>query len=140
MLYLNIFILPWGWKIKFHGDRPSRKSIWTNLDPKSSIFDFFAIFGPIFFPSFVPLAGNLVLCQSHSIAHVHALYFLVKADLSDLTREDKKDPGQKGSRTKWIQDKMEPGQSGSRTKWIRDNLDPGQYGSRTIWIQDNMEP
>ena len=97
MLYLSIFILSRRRKIKFHCDCPSRKSIWTNLDPKSSIFDFFAIFGPIFFPSFVPLAGNLVLCQSHSIAHVHALYFLVKADLSDLTRGDKMDPGQNGS-------------------------------------------
>ena len=36
MLYLGIFVLPDRSKIKFHGDRPSRKSIWTNLDPKSS--------------------------------------------------------------------------------------------------------
>ena len=35
MLYLSIFTLSWRCKIKFHGDRPSRKSIWTNLDPKS---------------------------------------------------------------------------------------------------------
>ena len=75
--------------------------------PRPKIFNFccFAIFGPIFFPIFVLLAGNVVLCQCHSIAHVLALYFLVKADLFDLTRQDKKDPGQKGSRTKWIQDK-----------------------------------
>ena len=125
MLYLSIFILPWRRKIKFHGDRPSRKSIWTNLDPKSSIFVFFAIFGPIFFPIFVLLAGNVVLCQCHSIAHVLALYFLVQADLSDLFSRDKMDPGQKGSRTKWNQDKMDPGQDGSRTKGNQDNRDPG---------------
>ena len=35
-----ISILPTSWKIKFHGDRPRRKSIWTNLDPKSSFFMF----------------------------------------------------------------------------------------------------
>ena len=34
-LYLSIFVLPDRSKIKFHSDRPSRKSIWTNLDPKS---------------------------------------------------------------------------------------------------------
>ena len=129
MLYLSIFILSWRCKIKFHGDRPSRKSIWTNLDPKSSIFDFFAIFGPIFFPIFVLLAGNVVLCQCHSIAHVLALYFLVKADLSDLTRQDKKDPGQNGSRTRWIQDKREPGQNGSRT-----------LGNHKDNREDNREP
>ena len=44
MLYLGIFILPRDWEIKFHGDRPSRISIWTNLDPKSSIFDIFTYF------------------------------------------------------------------------------------------------
>ena len=103
-------------------------------------FIFVAIFGPIFFPIFVLLAGNVVLCQCHSIAHVHALYFLVKADLSDMTRQDRKDPGQKGTRTKWNQDKREPGQNGSRTKWIQDKMDPGQKGTRTKWIQDNMEP
>ena len=79
-----------------------------------------------FFSFFVLLAGNLVLYQCHSIAHVLPLYFLIKADLPDLTREDKKDPGQKGSRTKWIQDKREPGQDGSRTRWVVDNKDPGQ--------------
>ncbi len=127
MLYLGIFILSRRCKIKFHGDRPSPKSIWTNLDPKSSIFDFFAIFGPIFFfLIFVLLAGNVVLCQCHSIANVHALYFLVKADLFDLTRWDKMDPGQKGSRTKWNQDKKDPGQDGSRTIRIQDKMDPGQ--------------
>ena len=110
MLYLSIFILSWRCKIKFHGDRPSRKSIWTNLDPKSAIFVFFTIFGPMFFSFFVLLAGNVVLCQCHSIAHVLALYFLVKADLSDLTRQDKKDPGQDGSRTIRILDNMDPGQ------------------------------
>ena len=73
---------------------------------------------------FGPLAGNVVLCQCHSIAHVLALYFLVKADLSDLTRQDKKDPGQKGTRTRWIQDKMDLGQSGTRTKWIQDIREP----------------
>ena len=36
MQYLGIFVLPDRSKIKFHGDRPSQKSIWTNLDPKSS--------------------------------------------------------------------------------------------------------
>ena len=76
-------------------------------------------------PVFGPLAGNVALCQCHCIAHVLALYFLVKADLSDLTRQDKKDPGQNGSRTRWIQDKMDPGQDGSRTIWNhRDNMDP----------------
>ena len=70
---------------------------------------FVVIFGS-FFPDFVMLAGNVVLCQCHSIAHVLALYFLVKAILSDLTRQEKKDPGQNGSRTRWIQDKREPGQ------------------------------
>ena len=69
-----------------------------------------------------------------SIAHVLALYFLVKADLFDLTTPDGMDPGQKGSRTKWSQDKMEPGQYGSRTIWIQD------YGSRTRWVQDKMDP
>ena len=119
MLYLGIIILPWRCKIKFHGDRPSRKSIWTqNLQ-----FLFFAIFGS-FFLIFVLLAGNVVLCQCHSIAHVLALYFLVKADLSDLFSRDKTDPRQKGSRTKWNQDKMDPGQDGSRTRWIQDNRDP----------------
>ena len=44
MLYLSIFILPWRCKIKYHGDRPSRKSIWTNLDPKSWFFDIFVYF------------------------------------------------------------------------------------------------
>ena len=126
MVYLGIFVLPDLSKIKFHGDRPSRKSIWTNLDPKSSIFDLFAIFGPIFFPIFGPLAGNAVLCQCHSIAHVLALYFLVKADLFDLTRRDKMDPGQNGSRTKWDQDKMNPGQYGTRTIRIQDKMEPGQ--------------
>ena len=141
MLYLSISILPWRCKIKFHGDRPSRKSIWTNLDPKSSIFDFFVIFSPIFFPVFGPLAGNVVLCQCHSIANVHALYFLVKADLFGLTRWDKMDPGQKGSRTKWIQDKMDPGQDGSTTRWIQDKRAPGQYGTGTIGNhKDNREP
>ena len=89
----------------------------------------FLIFLPFlvrfFFSFFVPLAGNVVLCQCHSIANVHALYFLVKADLSDLTRGDKMDPGQKGSRTKWNQDKMDPGQDGSRTKGNQDKMDPG---------------
>ena len=51
------------------------------------LFIFVAFFGPIRFPFFVPLAGNVVICQCHSIAHVLALYFLVKADLSDLTRQ-----------------------------------------------------
>ena len=87
-------------------------------------FFFVAIFGYFFFPFFVPLAGNVVLCQCHSIANVLALYFLVKADLFDLTRWDKMDPGQKGSRTKWNQDKMDPGQDGSRTRWIQDNREP----------------
>ena len=91
MLYLSIFILSWRCKIKFHGDRPSRKSIWTNLDPKSQFFDFFAIFGPIFFSFFVLLAGNVVLYQCHSIAHVLPLCFLIKADLSDLFSRDKRD-------------------------------------------------
>ena len=77
-----------------------------------------------FFSFFVLLAGNLVLYQCHSIAHVLPLYFLIKADLLDLTRQDKKDPGQKGSRTKWIQDKMDPGQKGTRTKWIQDIREP----------------
>ena len=90
---------------------------------------------------FGPLAGNVVLCQCHSIAHVLALYFLVKADISDLTKQDKMDPGQNGSRTRWIQDKMEPGQDGSRTKWNQDIRDPRQYGSRTIGIhRDKMDP
>ena len=129
MLYLGIFVLPDLFKIKFHGDRPSRKSIWTNLDPKSSFFFFFAIFGRIFFPFFVPLAGSVVLCQCHSIAHVLALYFLIKADLSDLTRQDKKDPGQNGSRTRWIQDITEPGQNGSRT-----------LGNHQDNREDNREP
>ena len=129
MLYLSIFILSWRCKIKFHGDRPSRKSIWTNLDPKSSIFNFFTIFGPMFFPIFVLLAGNVVLCQCHSIADVLALCFLVKADLFDLTRQDKKDPGQNGSRTRWIQDKREPGQNGSRT-----------LGNHKDNREDNREP
>ena len=102
MLYLGIFILPWRRKIKFHGDRPSRKSIWTNLDPKSSIFDVFLQFLVHFFSFFVPLAGNVVLCQCRSIAHVLCLYFLVKADLLDLFSRDKMDPGQKGSRTKSV--------------------------------------
>ena len=75
---------------------------------------FFQISVRFFFQVVGPLAGNVVLCQCHSIANVHALYFLVKADLSDLTRGDKMDPGQKGSRTKWNQDKMDPGQDGSR--------------------------
>ena len=44
MLYLSIFILSRRCKIKFHGDRPSRKSIWTNLDPKSWFFYIFAYF------------------------------------------------------------------------------------------------
>ena len=66
---------------------------------------FFAIFAPIFFSFFVLLAGNFVLYQCHSIFHVLPLYFLIEADLLDLTREDKKDPGQKKSRTRWIQDK-----------------------------------
>ena len=103
-----------------------------------------------FFLFFVPLAGNVALCQCHSIAHVLALYFLVKANLFDLTRRDKMDPGQNGSRTKWIQykmkpgqwnrDNMKPGQNGTRTKWIQDKMDPGQNGSGTTWIQDNMDP
>ena len=85
---------------------------------------FFAMFGP-FFQIFVLLAGNVVLCQCHSIAHVLALYFLVKADLSDLTKCDKKDPGRNGSRTRWIQDIREPGQNGSRTLGNhRDNREP----------------
>ena len=102
--------------------------------------NFFLHFLVHFFPNFVLLAGNVVLCQCHSIAHVLALYFLVKADLSDMTRQDKKDPGQKGTRTKWIQDKMDPGQKGTRTIRILDNMDPGQYGSWTTWIQDNKDP
>ena len=89
-------------------------------------FLFFFNFRLIFFLIFVLLAGNVVLCQCHSIAHVLALYFLVKADLSDLFSRDKMDPGQKGSRTKWNQDKMDPGQDGSRTRWIQDKMDPGQ--------------
>ena len=44
MLYLGIFILSRRRKIKFHGDRPSRKSIWTNLDPKSYFFCIFVYF------------------------------------------------------------------------------------------------
>ena len=111
-----------------------------NLQFLIFLFIFCNVF-PICFSFFGPLAGNVVLCQCHSIAHVLALYFLVKADLSDLTRQDKKDPGQNGSRTRWIQDKREPGQNGSRTIWIQDNMDPGQYGSRTIMIhRDNREP
>ncbi len=45
-------------------------------------FFFVTIFGPFFFPFVGPLAGNVVLCQCHSIAHVLALFFLVKADLT----------------------------------------------------------
>ena len=141
MLYLGIFILSWGWKIKFHGDRPSRKSIWTNLDPKSSIFLFLQFLVHFVFRFFfVPLAGNVVLCQCHSIAHVLALYFLVKADLSDLFSRDKMDPRQKGARTKWIQDDLDPGQHGSRTIWIQDKRDQGQEGSRTLGIKDIRDP
>ena len=92
---------------------------------------FFQISVRFFFQVVGPLAGNVVLCQCHSIAHVLALYFLVKADLFDLTRWDKMDPGQNGSRTRWIQDKMDPGQDGSRTKWNQDKMDPGQNGTRT---------
>ena len=104
-------------------------------------FDFFCNLCSDFFPIVVLLAGNVVLCQCHSIAHVHALYFLVKADLSDLFSRDKMDPGQKGSRTKWNQDKMDPGQDGSRTKGNQDNMDPGQYGTGTIGNhKDNREP
>ena len=79
-----------------------------------------------FFSFFVLLAGNLVLYQCHSIAHVLPLCFLIKADLSDLFSRDKRDQGQKGSRTKWNQDKMDPGQKGTRTRWIQDKMDPGQ--------------
>ena len=124
MLYSGIFILSRRCKIKFHGDRPSRKSIWTNLDPKSQIFNFLQFSVRFKKKKIVLLAGNVVLFHCHSIAHVLPLYFLCKADLLDLTRQDKKDPGQKGSRTKWIQDKREPGQDGSRTRWIQDNREP----------------
>ena len=82
-----------------------------------------------FFSFFVLLAGNVVLYHCHSIANVLPLYFLIKADLFDLTRQDKKDPGQK-----------DPGQKGTRTKWNQDKREPGQDGSRTRWIQDNREP
>ena len=99
-----MFIFTAGSKMKFHGEWTYPFFIWTNLDPKSSIF-FLHFFLEFCFSFFGPLAGNVVLCQCHSIANVHALYFLVKADLLDLTRGDKKDPGQKGSRTRWIQDK-----------------------------------
>ena len=98
-------------------------------------FVFFLQFFVHFFSDFVLLAGNVVLCQCHSIAHVLALYFLVKADLFDLTNKTR----QNGSGTKGIQDKMEPGQSGTRTKRNQDKMDSGQSGSRTIWIQDNMD-
>ena len=136
MLYLSIFILSRRCKIKFHGDRPSRKSIWTNLDPKSSIFMFFAILGPIFLLFFVPLAGNVVLCQCHSIRPTSLTCFH-----GTKWSRDKMEPGQNGSRTKWIQDKMDPGQNGSRTRWIQDKREPGQYGSRTIGNhKDNREP
>ena len=110
-------------------DEPIRFSFGPTSTQNLQFFKFLFIFFNfrlICFPFFGPLAGNVVLCQCHSIAHVLALYFLVKADLSDLTKWDKMDPGQNGSRTKGIQDKMDPGQAGSRTRWILDNKDPGQ--------------
>ena len=124
-------------------DEPIRFSFGPTSTQKLQFlcFYYFSIcfFRFCFFSFFGPLAGNVVLCQCHSIAHVLALYFLVKADLSDMTRQDKKDPGQKGSRTKGIKDKMEPGQKGARTIRIQDNQDPGQSGSRTIRIKDNLD-
>ena len=132
MLYLSIFVLPDRSKIKFHGDRPSRKSIWTNLDPKSSNFDFFTIFGPIFFSHF--LARWLEMWFfANAIPSLMSLPYISLSRPTSLTCfqgtkwiQDKRDQGQNGTRTKWIQDKMDPGQDGSRTKGNQDNMDPGQ--------------
>ena len=161
MLYLGIFILPTSRKIKFHGDRLSQNSIWTNLDPKSSIFNFFPIlFSEVFF---------------HFLAHWLEMWFFANAIPSPMSlpyislsrptsltcfqgtkwNQDNMEPGQNGTRTIWIWDNldpgqygsgtiwiqdMDPGQNGSRTRWIQDNMDLGQSGSRTIWIQDNRDP
>ena len=146
MLYLGIFILSRRCKIKFHGDRPSRKSIWTNLDPKSSFFVFFC--------------NCWFNCCFRFLSHWLEMWFFANAIPSPMSLpyisllkptsltcfqgtkwiQDKRDQGQNGLRTKWIQDKMDPGQDGSRTKWNHDSMDPGQYGSRTIGIQDNRDP
>ena len=123
LVYLSFQINSKSKIIKFHFWIFSFARTSNQFPRKMTFLNFFVRF---FFQFVVLLAGNVVLCQCHSIAHVLALYFLVKADLLDLFSRDKIDPGQKGSRTKWNQDKMEPGQNGSRTIWIQDNRDPGQ--------------
>ena len=146
MLYLSIFILSRRCKIKFHGDRPSRKSIWTNLDPKSSIFDFCLPFLVRFFFRFLSCWLEMWFF-ANAIPSPMSLPYISLSRPTSLTcfqgtkwNQDKMDQGQNGSRTKWTQDKMDPGQDGSRTRWIQDKREPGQYGSRTIGIQDNREP
>ena len=120
MLYLGIFILPLRRKIKFHGDRPSRKSIWTNLDPKSSI-SYVSVIFLLFFFVFCPIGWK---CGSSPMPfHCPCPCPIFPCQGRPLGPNK---TGQKGSRTKWIQDKMDPGQKGTRTKWIQDNMDPGQ--------------
>ena len=125
-----LFILSRRCKTKFHGDRPSPKSIWTNLDPTSSFFDFFAIFGPIFFFHFLS-------CWLEMWFFVNAIPSPMSMPYISLLKPTSLTCFQG---TKWIQDKRDQGQNGTRTKWIQDKMDPGQKGTRTIWIQDNREP
>ena len=129
MLYLSIFILPMRRK-KIMAIALVESQFGPTSTPNLQFLFFCKVF-QIFhvFSLFCPLAGNVVLSQCHSIAHVLALYFFVKADLSDLTRQDKKDPGQNGARTRWIQDKREPGQNGTRT-----------LGNHKDNMEDNREP
>ena len=130
MLYLGIFILPWRWKITFHGDRPRQNSIWTNLDPKSSIFVFFCNFGFNFFFRFLSCWLEMWFF-ANAIPSPMSLPYISLSRPTSLTCFQG---------TKWIQDKRDQGQNGTRTKWIQDKMDPGQNGSRTRWIQDKMDP
>ena len=117
--YLIIFHLRDRWEIKFHGDRPSRKSIWTNLDPKSSIFYFFCNFRSNLFSDFCPVGWK---CGSLPMPFHRPCPCPIFPCQGRPLGPNK--TGQKGSRTKWIQDKMDPGQKGTRTKWIQDIREP----------------
>ena len=86
-----------------------------------------------FFGNAIPLLMSLAYVSLSDISDLlsrsPALELAVELpgdETGQKRNQDNKDPGQDGSKTRWIQDKME-----SRTRWIQDKMDPGQNGTMT---------